>query len=86
LKYHSKSDVVVQERSVSVLMLIGLGAIGWSSHALFTGKGYYKGCPPGGYDRELNPFGFWAPTIIIFCLGLFALLVSLGLIPVHPRQ
>ncbi len=67
-------------------MLIGLGAIGWSSYSLFAGKGYYKGCPPGGYDRERDPFGFWAPTIIIFCVGLFAILVSLKLIPPHPRQ
>ncbi len=69
-----------------LVFLMGIAAIGWSSYSLFTGKGHYKGCPPGGYDRDENPFGFWAPTIVIFCVGVFSVLVSLGVIPVHPRQ
>jgi hypothetical protein len=71
---------------MSLAFLIGIAAIGWSGYSVVTGKGHYKGCPPGGYDRERDPFGFWAPTIIIFCAGLFAILASLGLIPLHPRQ
>lgn len=71
---------------MSVLLLIGLCAIGWSGYGLFTGKGYYKGCPPGGYDRYDDPFNFWAPTIVIFCVGLFGILVSVGVIPLHPLR
>ncbi|HTW32012.1 MAG TPA: hypothetical protein VMD76_10050 [Candidatus Sulfotelmatobacter sp.] len=69
-----------------ITLILGLAAIAWSGYSLFTGKGYYKGCPPGGYDRSENPFNFWAPTIVIFCVGIFAVLVALGVIPVHPRR
>jgi len=68
-----------------IVTLMGLAAIGWSSYSLVTGKGYYKNCPPGGYDRYEDPFNFWAPTIVILCVGVLAVLVSLGVIPVHPR-
>ena len=69
-----------------MLLLIGLIAIAWSGYSLVTGKGYYKGCPPGGYDRDQQPFSFWAPTIVILAMGLLAILISLGAIPIHPRR
>jgi hypothetical protein len=47
---------------------------------LATGKGYYKGCPPGGYDRVENPFNYWAPTIIILGIGIFVILVFFGVV------
>ncbi len=59
---------------------MGLAAIAWAAHSLITGKGYYKGCPPGGFDRNNDPFSFWAPTIIILALGIFLVLNSLGVI------
>lgn len=68
-----------------IISLLGIVAICWSGYSVIRGKGHYKGCPPGGYDREEQPFQFWAPTIVIFGMGIFALLVSLGVIPVHPR-
>ncbi len=68
-----------------MFLLLGLAAIGWSGYSLVTGKGYYKGCPPGGYDRAEDPFSFWAPTLIILGLGVFLILVSFDLIPLHPR-
>ena len=37
-------------------LLLGLEAVGWAGHSLITGKGYYKGCPPGGFDRKEDPF------------------------------
>jgi len=75
----------IEELPVPLIFLLGMVAIGWSSYSLFTGKGYYKGCPPGGYDRDENPFGFWGPTITLLCIGLLAVLISLGVIPVHPH-
>jgi hypothetical protein len=68
------------------LLLMGIAAITWSGYSLITGKGYYKGCPPGGFDRTRDPFRFWMPTIVIFSLGLFVILVffrviSLPLLP-----
>lgn len=71
---------------MSIMLLMGLGSICWASYSLITGKGYYKGCPPGGYDRYEDPFSFWAPTIMIFGIGVFAVLTSLGLIHLHPRS
>jgi hypothetical protein len=67
-------------------LFMGLAAIAWGGHSLITGKGYYKGCPPGGFDRTLDPFSFWAPTIIILGIGVCAVLVSLGMIPLPPRS
>ena len=66
-------------------LLLGLAAIGWAGYSLVTGKGYYKGCPPGGYDRTLNPFSFWAPTVIILAIGVFMVLISLGAISLPHR-
>jgi hypothetical protein len=40
-------------------LLLGIVTIGWAGFSLLTGKGYYKGCPPGGYDRAEHPFTFW---------------------------
>lgn len=69
-----------------LVLLMGIAVICWSGYSIYTGKGYYKGCPPGGYDRDEQPFNFWAPTVVLFCMGVFAILVSLGMIPLHPRQ
>jgi hypothetical protein len=63
-----------------LFLLMGLAAIAWAGYSLITGKGYYKGCPPGGFDRTADPFSFWAPTIIILALGVFLVLNSLGVI------
>jgi hypothetical protein len=63
-----------------MILPLGLAAIGWAGYSLCTGKGYYKGCPPGGYDRTTDPFSFWAPTIIILAIGIFTVLISLGVI------
>ena len=68
------------------MLPIGLAAVCWAGYSVLTGKGHYKGCPPGGWDRETNPVNFWIPTLIIFVVGVFAILVSFGLIPLHPRQ
>ena len=66
-------------------LLLGLVSIGWSGYSLVTGKGYYKGCPPGGYDRSEHPLNYWAPTLIILAIGICMLLVFFGLIPpTHP--
>ena len=64
-----------------VFLLLGLGALAWAGYSLLTGKGYYKGCPPGGFDRVEDPFSFWAPTIIILGLGVGLILIFLGVIP-----
>ncbi len=66
-------------------LLIGLAAIGWAGYSLMTGKGYYKGCPPGGFDRVEDPFSFWAPTLIILGLGVFLILIFLGVIVLPVR-
>jgi hypothetical protein len=71
---------------VPFVLLMGIAVIGWSGYSVYTGKGHYKGCPPGGYDRDEDPFNFWAPTVMLFCLGVLAILISLGMIPLHPRQ
>ncbi|HTV58164.1 MAG TPA: hypothetical protein VMJ93_04765 [Verrucomicrobiae bacterium] len=60
-----------------IFLLLALVPLSWAGYTLVTGKGYYKGCPPGGYDRSENPFNYWAPTIILLALGVFLLLVSL---------
>ncbi|HEY1462237.1 MAG TPA: hypothetical protein VGF44_02335 [Terriglobales bacterium] len=63
-----------------LLLLLGVAALAWSGYSVATGKGYYKGCPPGGYDRDEDPFNFWTPTIVIFALGIFVLLTFFGVI------
>ena len=67
-------------------LMLGLAAIGWGGCSLFTGKGYYKSCPPGGYDRTRDPYSFWAPTIIILAIGIFTVLISLGVISLPHRS
>jgi len=64
---------------------MGLAAVSWAGYSLFTGKGYYKGCPPGGFDRRENPFSFWAPTLIILAAGVFLLLIHFGVIVLPAR-
>ncbi|MGB2592552.1 MAG: hypothetical protein WBG02_09725 [Candidatus Acidiferrum sp.] len=66
-------------------LLLGLLCIAWAGFSLMTGKGYYKGCPPGGYDRAENPFNFWAPTLVILTIGVCLILVYLGVIPLPSR-
>lgn len=68
------------------LLLLGLACLAWAGYSLITGKGHYKGCPPGGFDRARDPFSFWAPTLIIFALGVFVILVFLGVIPLASRS
>jgi hypothetical protein len=63
-------------------LLLGVLAISWSGFSLVTGKGLYKGCPPGGFDRTVDPFSFWAPTLIILTLGVCMILIFFGIIPV----
>ncbi len=67
-------------------LLLGIAAIAWSGFSLFTGRGYYRGCPPGGYDRSAAPFSFWIPTITILGLGIFVILAFLGLIRLPIRM
>ena len=62
-------------------LLLGLAAVAWAGHSLITGKGNYKGCPPGGFDRTADPFNYWVPTIIILALGVCLILTFLGVIP-----
>ena len=68
------------------LLLLGLACLARAGYSLITGKGHYKGCPTGGFDRTRDPFSFWAPTLIIFVLGVFVILVLLGVIPFAPRS
>ena len=69
-----------------LFLLLGLAATGWAGFSLVTGKGYYKGCPPGGYDRAANPFNFWAPTLIILAIGICMILIFLGVIHLPPSR
>ncbi len=64
-----------------MLLLLGIAALAWSGFSLMTGKGYYRGCPPGGYDRRENPFNYWLPTIMIALLGTWLVLGSFGMLP-----
>jgi hypothetical protein len=65
--------------------LIGLASVAWAGYSLMTGKGYYKGCPPEGFDRREDPFSFWAPTLIILGLGVLLILIFLGVIVLPVR-
>jgi hypothetical protein len=67
-------------------LLIGLIATAWAGFSLITGKGHYKGCPPGGFDRTKNPFGYWAPTLIILAIGVCMILIFLGVISLPSRS
>ena len=66
-------------------LLVGIASLGWAGFSLFTGKGYYKGCPPGGFDRDEHPVNFWIPTLIILGIGIFMILIFLGWIPLPSR-
>jgi hypothetical protein len=66
-------------------LMLGLVVISWAGYSLLTGKGYYKGCPPGGFDRTADPFSFWLPTIMILAIGVFIVLISLGVISLPHR-
>jgi hypothetical protein len=69
-----------------IFLLLGLAAVAWAGHSLITGKGYYKGCPPGGYGRSSDPFSYWAPTIILLVVGISLILIFLGVIPLPARS
>lgn len=66
-------------------LMLGLVVMSWAGYSLLTGKGYYKGCPPGGFDRTADPFSFWLPTIMILAIGIFIVLISLGVISLPQR-
>lgn len=66
-------------------LVLGLISVAWAGFSLISGKGYYKGCPPGGYDRNEHPFNFWAPTIILLAIGVGMILIFLRLIPLPSR-
>jgi hypothetical protein len=74
-----------RERRLILLLLMGLAAVAWAGYSLLTGKGYYKGCPPGGFDRNDDPFSYWAPTVIILAIGVVAILAYLGVTPLPAR-
>jgi hypothetical protein len=69
-----------------LFLILGFAAIAWAGRSVITGKGYYKGCPPGGFDRARDPFNFWAPTIVIFGCGLCMILIFFGVIPLPRRH
>jgi hypothetical protein len=66
-------------------LLLGIVAMGWAGFSLISGKGYYKGCPPGGYDRGAHPFSFWVPTMILLGIGVCMILIFLGVIRLPSR-
>ncbi|MGB2622874.1 MAG: hypothetical protein WA857_16220 [Candidatus Acidiferrum sp.] len=67
-------------------LLIGVVTLGWAGYSLVTGRGYYKGCPPGGYERAEDPVNFWLPTIIIFGIGVCMMLIFVGVIHLPPGK
>jgi hypothetical protein len=75
----------IQESRPVPFLLLGLVTIGWAGFSLISGKGYYKGCPPGGYDRATHPFNFWVPTMIILGIGVCMMLIFVGVIPLPSR-
>lgn len=68
-----------------LFLVLGLAALAWSGFSLITGRGYYKGCPPGGFDRTQQPLNFWAPTVVLLAIGVFLILVFLRIIPLPQR-
>ncbi len=66
-------------------LVLGVASLGWAGFSLFTGKRYYKRCPPGGFDRDENPFNFWIPTLIIMGIEIAMILIFLGWIPLPQR-
>jgi hypothetical protein len=86
LRYHLLAVASSTARRKQMpFLLLGLVSIGWAGYSLVTGKGYYKGCPPGGYDRSEHPLNYWAPTLIILAIGICMLLVFFGLIHLPAR-
>jgi hypothetical protein len=67
-------------------LLLGVAAVVWTGLSLITGKGHYKCCPPGGFDRTEDPINFWAPTIIILAIGICMILIFFGVIPLPSRS
>ena len=67
-----------------MIMVVGVGCLLWAAISIVTGKGWYKGCPPGGFDRNEQPWSFWLPTICIVCLGIFSILLAKGFINMTP--
>ena len=67
-----------------MIMVLGFGCLLWALVSIVTGKGWYKGCPPGGFDRDEQPWSFWVPTICIICLGVFSILLGKGMINMTP--
>jgi hypothetical protein len=68
-----------------IFLVLGLAALVWAGFSLVTDRGYYKGCPPGGFKREEQPINFWAPTVVLLAIGVFLIFVSLHIIPL-PRR
>jgi hypothetical protein len=68
-----------------LFLLLGIASLGWAGFSLATGKGHYKGCPPGGFDRDTNPLQFWVPTLIMLAVGIWMILIFLGVAPVPPH-
>jgi hypothetical protein len=68
-----------------LFLRLGIASLSWAGFSLATGKGYYKGCPPGGFDRDSNPLQFWAPILIIVAVGTWMILIFLGVAPVPPH-
>lgn len=88
-RYTASSALRINRELTLIFLLLGLAAVGWAGYGLVTGKGHYKGCPPGGFDPSEHPFNFWAPTIVILAVGVFLILIYAGVISlpagVHAR-
>lgn len=69
-----------------MIPMLGIGCLLWAAFSIVTGKGWYKGCPPGGFDRDEQPWSFWVPTVCIICLGLFAIALGNGWIGTAPPR
>jgi len=80
-----KLGMVFRGKRPVPFLLLGIVTIGWAGFSLITGKGHYKGCPPGGYDRAEHPFNFWVPTMIILGIGVCMILIFLGFIRLPSR-
>jgi len=69
-----------------LFLLIGLAFMGWAGCNIYTGRGYYRGCPPGGYRRTEDPFNFWLGTLFILAGGIFLILGAVGVIDLPSRR
>jgi hypothetical protein len=63
-----------------LLLLVGLCAFAWATYCVVTRKAHYAWAPPGGYDRDANPIGFWAPTGLLYLCGLYIIMLGLGFV------